>query len=174
MNREVLSRRSAALVPSGPHHHSFSSRRGRGGIVTSVAGIRYDNRTALLAEVIIGSVVRLVRDYTNQYDPNAIEVRVGGGLLGYVPRTEGRLLAPRIDAGASTTATVVEVDRSQLAPLLRVEVSVETVFPRPSDRERWQPAAVTRRRRAGEFVAQYAWAHSPRLVPLSRAVGIAV
>ena len=35
-----------------------------------------------------GSAVRLVRDYANQYDPNAIEVQIGDGLLGYVPRTE--------------------------------------------------------------------------------------
>ena len=125
---EVLSRRSAAIVPSN-RTITASLRARTSRLTTSVVGIRYENRTALLAGVTHGNAVRLVRDYTNQYDSNAIEVRVGGGLLGYIPRTEARLLAPRIDAGAPTTATVVAVDRSQSEPLVRVEISLDTALP---------------------------------------------
>ena len=120
---EVLSRRSAALVPS--NRSITASLRARTSLVTTaVAGIRYQNRAALLAEIVRGNTVRVVRDYSNQYDQNAIEIRVKGELLGYLPRTEARLLAPQIDAGAQASATVVEVDRSQSVPLLRVEVSL--------------------------------------------------
>ena len=95
-------------------------------MLSPVAGIRYENRAALLAGVITGNAVTLVRDYANQYDPNAIEVRVGGERLGYMPRTNARLLAPRMDAGEIARATVVTVDRSQSDPKLSIQVSVET------------------------------------------------
>ena len=127
---ELLSRRSAALVPS--NRSITASLRARTSLLTtSVAGIRYENRATLLAGVVPGNTARLVREYFNQYDANAIEVRIGGELLGYVPRTEARLLAPRIDAGSQTAATVVEVDRSQSEPLLRIEILVETALPGP-------------------------------------------
>ena len=126
----LLSRRSAALVPS--NRSITASLRARTSLLTaSVVGIRYENRAALLAGVVRGNSARLLRDYTNQYDPNAIEVRIGGELLGYVPRTEARLLAPRIDAGAQMTATVAEVNRSQSEPLLSIEIAVETTPPGP-------------------------------------------
>lgn len=120
---EVLSRRSASLVPS--NRSITASLRARvGQLTTAVTGIRYENRTSLLAGAVEGSEIRLVRDYANQYDPNAIQVRLGDGLLGYVPRTEARLLAPRMDAGDSTTATVTEVDRDLSDPRLKIEVAV--------------------------------------------------
>ena len=74
-------------------------------------------------------VVAMVRDYAKQYDPNAIEVRVAGATVVYVHRAQARLLAPRIDAGDTTRATVVTVDRSQSDPKLIIEVSVESAAP---------------------------------------------
>ena len=121
---ELLSRRSAALVPSDRTITS-SLRSMTRGINSSIAGIRYNNRATLLAGVKNGDTVKLMRDYGNQYDRNSIEVRFRGELLGYVPRTEARLLAPRIDAGATTTATVLTVDRNRSNPTLRVHVSVQ-------------------------------------------------
>ena len=121
---EILSRRSAALVPTD-RTITAALRAEASRMVSSVTGIRYKNRAALLTEVTNGDVVTLVRDYTNQYDPNSIEVRCGGEVLGYMPRTEARLLAPRLDAGATTTARVLVVDRNQSEPQLKVEVSVE-------------------------------------------------
>ena len=122
---EVLSRRAAALVP-GNRAITASLRARISNVLSPVAGIRYENRAALLAGVITGNAVTLVRDYANQYDPNAIEVRVGGERLGYMPRTNARLLAPRMDAGEIARATVVTVDRSQSDPKLSIQVSVET------------------------------------------------
>ncbi len=80
---------------------------------------------ALLAGIFNGDEVRLVRDYENQYDPNAVEVRTGGELLGFIPRTQARLLAPRMDAGATTSASVVNVERNQQSPQVVVEISIE-------------------------------------------------
>ena len=126
---EVLSRRAAALVPSN-RTITASLRAGTSRMTSSVAGIRYQNRAALLVGVTSGNSVTLVRDYANQYDPNAIEVRVRGETMGYIPRTEARLLAPTIDTGATTAAKVVEIDRSQTHPQLTIEVSVESALPR--------------------------------------------
>lgn len=121
---EVLSRRSAALVPSN-RSITASLRARTSHLVSAVAGIRYDNRATLLAGVTSGGAVTLIRDYANQYDPNAVEVRVGGETLGYIPRSDARLLAPRLDAGDVAQATVVAVDRSQSNPKLSIEISVE-------------------------------------------------
>ncbi len=125
---EILSRRSSSLVPSD-RSLTASLRSRTNKLSTSVAGIRYENRAALLTGVTIGSSARLVRDYANQYDPNAIQVWMGNGLVGYVPRTEARLLAPRIDAGAPISAAVVAVDREPSSPQLRIEVSLESDVP---------------------------------------------
>ena len=127
---EVLSRRAASMVPSN-RTIAASLRAGSSLLKTSVAGLRYENRIAVLAGVADGSAVRLARDYSNQYDPNAVEVRVSGGLLGYVPRTEARLIAPLLDAGADMTATIVSIERSQSAPWLEVEISQRTALPEP-------------------------------------------
>ena len=118
---EVLTRRSASMVP-GNRTIAASLRAGTSVSRTSVAGLRYENRVAALAGVADGSAVRLARDYRNQYDPNAIEVRGSGGLLGYVPRTEARLLAPLIDGGAEMAGTIVAIDRSQSAPSIEIEI----------------------------------------------------
>ena len=123
---EVLSRRSAALVPN--NRQITASLRARSTRLTSgVAGVRYGNRVQILAGVMPGNQVQLIRDYDNQYDRNAIGVWVGSAQLGYIPRTEARLLAPSIDAGARTFAEVLEVDRSLSGPSVTMQVSVETV-----------------------------------------------
>ncbi len=127
---EILSRRSAALVPRN-RSIATSLRAGKNHLTASVAGIGYEHRAALLAEVAPGHAAKLVRDYTNQYDSNAIEVRVGGEVLGYVPRTEARLLAPRMDAGAQTAATVAKVGRNPSEPRLVVEISVDPAVQSP-------------------------------------------
>ena len=120
---EILSRRSAALVPSD--RSLTASLRARTTELSSpVAGLRYSNRQALLAGVMSGEEVRLVRDYANQYDPNAVEVRIRGDLLGYIPRTQARLLAPRMDAGSTTTAVVADVNRNPSSPQLSLDISV--------------------------------------------------
>ena len=96
-------------------------------MTSGVAGVRYGNRVQILAGVMPGNQVQLIRDYDNQYDRNAIGVWVGSAQLGYIPRTEARLLAPSIDAGARTFAEVLEVDRSLSGPSVTMQVSVETV-----------------------------------------------
>ena len=55
---EILSRRSASLVPSD-RSITASLRARIGRLTTSVTGIKYENRTALLAGVMNGSAVRL-------------------------------------------------------------------------------------------------------------------
>ena len=124
---EVLCRRSAALVPSS-RALTASLRRPIGNVECLVAGIQYENRATLLPSVNIGSAVSLIRDYTNQYDPSAIVVRVDGNTLGYIPRADGRLWAPRMDAGANSFGQVVGIDRSRSNPQVKIEVSVDNAL----------------------------------------------
>ena len=51
----------------------------------------------------------LCRDVTNKHDINAIEVRVGTVLIGYVPRDIAVTVAPQMNAGAQCVACVTEV-----------------------------------------------------------------
>lgn len=130
---EVLSRRSAALVPIN-RVLTQALRTKATHLTANVVGIQYENRLALLAGVAVNSAVQLARDYNNQYDPNAIEIRVAGGILGYIPRGTARILAPQIDAGAQVTATVTQIYRSQPEPAVTLEVSVESELSEPPNR----------------------------------------
>ena len=129
---EVLTRRSAALVPNNRQITTLLRTKATS-FTSGVAGIRYGNRVRLLARVLPGAQVQLIRDYENQYDRNAIGVWVGSDQLGYVPRTEARLLAPPIDAGAFVFAEISEVDRNLSAPSVTMRMSIETNEVRPSN-----------------------------------------
>ena len=129
---EVLTRRSAALVPNN-RQITTSLRAKATRLNSGVAGIRYENRVRLLARVLPGTQVQLIRDYDNQYDRNAIGVWVESDQLGYVPRTEARLLAPPIDAGVFVSAAISDVDRNLSAPSVTMRVTIESNDASPSN-----------------------------------------
>lgn len=51
-----------------------------------------------------GQQLRLAREPTNKYDPNAISIHVFAQRLGYVPRGLAVELAPIMDAGGAVAA----------------------------------------------------------------------
>ena len=53
-----------------------------------------------------GSLVDLVREPDNPYDPNAVAVHVEGVKCGYVPRAQAKRLAADMDVGRKVTATL--------------------------------------------------------------------
>ncbi|MBE0609453.1 MAG: DEAD/DEAH box helicase [Dehalococcoidia bacterium] len=82
-----------------------------------VAGLRYENRRAHLAEVEVGDALRLDRDYDNPYDPNSVAVAHGRAQLGFLPRALARLLAPHMDGGLDFDAVVTSVERGANADI---------------------------------------------------------
>ncbi|PKN82956.1 MAG: hypothetical protein CVU47_01310 [Chloroflexi bacterium HGW-Chloroflexi-9] len=80
-----------------------------------VAGLQYENRRAHLSELEPGMPLRLLRDYDNPYDPNAIWVEHQGAQLGFLPRPLARLIAPSLDSGVQFEAKATSVQRGSTA-----------------------------------------------------------
>lgn len=73
-----------------------------------VAGIAYENRGAVIAEhAREGMSAYLIRDRANRYSAHAIEVRLrNGSQIGYVPEEVAVELAPLLDAGCKSFASI--------------------------------------------------------------------
>lgn len=88
---------------------------------SDLAGLRF--RPAAVREIAhalkAGTELELVRAPDNQYDPNAIEVRLDGVMLGFIQRTVAAHLAPVIDAGERHQC-VVKTESSN-GPILAIE-----------------------------------------------------
>ncbi|MBW2017764.1 MAG: HIRAN domain-containing protein [Deltaproteobacteria bacterium] len=70
-------------------------------IITKVRGVsqpHIQENVKVFACKDIGSFA-LVREPNNPHDPNAIAVKLGNLLLGYVPKEIAKDLAPQIDSG---------------------------------------------------------------------------
>lgn len=63
-------------------------------------------RQDILCDVEPSAAVELIREVDNEYDANAVAVRVGGATVGYISREDAVELAPLLDAGRSHRAIV--------------------------------------------------------------------
>ena len=63
----------------------------------SIVGTGHRNSTEFLANLKIGTPVKLVREPSNGYDPNAIMVWIDGNHVGYIPKKQNAALAQFID-----------------------------------------------------------------------------
>ncbi len=77
-------------------------------IVTSVVGVTYDGRQAVVLRLVMGEEVFLSRDPLNPYDCNAIKVmNQQGQQIGFIARELASGLAARFDRfGKPVTARV--------------------------------------------------------------------
>jgi single-stranded-DNA-specific exonuclease len=67
-------------------------------VVTSVVGVTYDGRQAVVLKLVMGEEVFLLRDPLNPYDRNAIKViNQQGQQLGFIARELASGLAARFD-----------------------------------------------------------------------------
>lgn len=63
-------------------------------------------RQDILCDVEPGDAVELIRELDNEYDANAVAVRVGGETVGYIGRDEAIELAPLLDASRPHRAII--------------------------------------------------------------------
>ena len=91
---------------------------------TYVRGIGYDHRELAAGSVRVGQELRLVREYENPVDRNAIGVYLDGQSIGFLERQLAQLAAPDVDCGIQLVARVVEVTRGRI-PEIKIEVSVK-------------------------------------------------
>jgi hypothetical protein len=91
-----------------------------------VAGVRYEDRPALIARYVNeGDDACLRRDPLNRYSRNAIEVRtLNGHMVGYVPEDDAVELAPLLDDGGPYYAQFRRVLRGGRCPIPVVNATI--------------------------------------------------
>lgn len=103
-----------------------------------VAGVTFENRQDIIRQLNVSDPCRIEPEPTNQYDPNALAVKVAhaGAIhhVGFIPRDMAALIAPHL-AGESLTVSIQEItgglemaDGSQAAFGLRLHVELPTSF----------------------------------------------
>lgn len=70
----------------------------------NIVGQKFRGLDPYLPGIVAGCPALLVREPTNQFDPNAIAVYVDGKHVGYLRKEDNKDLAKRIDAEGSTIA----------------------------------------------------------------------
>jgi HIRAN domain len=70
----------------------------------SIVGQKHRDLDPYLTGILPGTPVTLVREPTNGYDPNAIQVWIAGKMVGYLPKNQNADLAARIDRDGVTMA----------------------------------------------------------------------
>ncbi len=76
---------------------------------TKVAGVTFEGRQELIAQLRAGDELELARDHANRFDPNAVAVLAPVGQVGFLNRRLAEKIAPVLDAGASYRACVENV-----------------------------------------------------------------
>jgi small subunit ribosomal protein S1 len=76
-----------------------------------LVGVTRDGRQTLIAQMRAGAPVRVVRDATNRFDVNAIDVHTQSGQsLGFISRERAAKLAPMLDrVGGSVPGRVISI-----------------------------------------------------------------
>jgi HIRAN domain len=93
-----------------------------------VAGVRYEGRPAVIqAHANPDDKVFLARDTANRYSRNAVEIRLKNGMLiGYVPESDAREVAPLLDEGSPHDAWITKILGSARNPIPVVQVKLYT------------------------------------------------
>ena len=73
----------------------------------SIVGQKHLNLDPYLTGILPGTPVTLVREPTNRFDPNAVQVWIDGKVVGYIPKADAATLAPLIDASGRDFGTDV-------------------------------------------------------------------
>lgn len=65
----------------------------------NIAGFTYWEGCMTIANLRVGSQLRLVRERENKFDPHAVAIYYGEYKLGFIPRGENELIAKFMDLG---------------------------------------------------------------------------
>jgi hypothetical protein len=109
--RRFLDRAAALMTPQGALNLLVTES---GRLVAPLRGIRPMRTAAAVEQLSVGDELRLVREYDNSADQNAIAVtNEGGTKLGYVAREVARVLASLLDLeeGPRVTSTLATIPR---------------------------------------------------------------
>lgn len=110
---EILAREEYSGIADAPSFH------------TKLAGVTFEGRQDLVARVVSGTPLRLVRQPDNPYDANACALfDPHGDQIGFLNKRLAAALAPSIDAGVGYDVEVTEVTGGENDRALGVNVLV--------------------------------------------------
>ncbi len=92
-----------------------------------VAGIMFEDRFVFAQELTLSHRLKLVRQYDNAHDPNAIQVvHSDMGQIGFVPRQMASMLASRMDAHQiELNARVIELQHEPATQQVKVQIEYD-------------------------------------------------
>lgn len=90
---------------------------------TFIAGVKYADVSAA-SRIRIGDTLRLVREYENKVDRNAIRLEYDGKHVGYVGKQLSKAIAFEIDAGLEVNSIVIEVYKEKI-PAIKIRIANE-------------------------------------------------
>jgi len=89
-----------------------------------LAGFQYHQGRRLWYRLRVGQPLRLQREPRNRFDQRAVALYWCEHKLGYLPRTENRVVASLLDQGQTLSARILRL-RASDDPWRRVKVAVE-------------------------------------------------
>jgi hypothetical protein len=89
-----------------------------------IAGFTFWDGCMAFNQLKVGKPLKLVREESNRYDPNAVAIYYEGYKLGFVPRTENERICQFLDLGYSG---IFDVRVQQLSPDAHPEKQVGVV-----------------------------------------------
>lgn len=140
-------------------------------LFTKVAGVTFEGRQEVVAQLSVGEEVLLRRQPDNPADPHAVQVvRKDGAVVGYLSSPLAGRVAPQLDRGARYRATVVAVTgggEKNLGANLRLEQEAppsRAVWVRSAFAASWDAQAATRAVVGGDGLDEEAHSVLPRLL----------
>ncbi|WP_319482094.1 HIRAN domain-containing protein [uncultured Draconibacterium sp.] len=88
-----------------------------------IAGFQYYNGAEIESFLKVGDNLSLQRDAKNQHDYFAVEVHYKNRKLGFLPRTDNKIIARMMDQGEKLNAKIRSID-PDAHPFSRVQVRV--------------------------------------------------
>ena len=77
---------------------------------SKIVGVTFDNRQNLIKNLTVSQELKLIREYDNNYDNNAIKVcTLSGSQLGYISKETAKNLSKSIDSGKKYKVTVSDI-----------------------------------------------------------------
>lgn len=78
---------------------------------TKITGVMFNQRIQYVRQLRVGEELMLVRDYSNFYDSNAIEVFDSKrNMLGYIPKETAAVVASAMDMGLDLVCFVANLN----------------------------------------------------------------
>lgn len=90
-----------------------------------IAGFQYHEGAQVLSKLKVGKKIKMIAEFDNPYDPNAVALYYKGSHLGYVPRVKNALVAQLLRFGHAKVfeCHVVQVNKKK-DPQSQVRVSL--------------------------------------------------